>query len=200
MKKSTINLWDFVGKVTNPRFPHYRYSGILHQEGYQVATDAITLIIAQFPYPEEHEGKTINKKGDIVDRGNFSLKTARMVLPGQNLNEWVKIPINYSKIETWYNEVLTPWQKHYTGKDKKCVEYTGVIQIGETAYYDTMRFKKLLKVLKKIKAKDFYLSPKGGCCRHLYSFGELDGQSVEVMLMPLRITTDLEELPILSIH
>lgn len=176
MAKPIINLQDFQGGECKPQ-----YRGILHAEGYQVATDGIMLVICQRPYSSEFEGKVVDgdKTKDICPP--FTLRNVRSLIP-VNLNEWEKVPIDYKLIETWYSNELIPWRKTQTSN--KDAFWRGRVQILN-AQYDATYTQKFLRVAKKIKAKDFYLSPIGTvpAARRLYAFGELDGQRAEMILM-----------------
>lgn len=185
MAKPIINLQDFQGDECKPQ-----YRGILHAEGYQVATDGIMLVICQRPYVPEYEGKVVDgdKIKDICPP--FTLRSVRSLIPA-DLNEWENVPIDYKLIETWYSNELIPWRKTQTSN--KDAFWRGRVQILNTQY-DATYLQKFLRVAKKIKAKDFYLSPirpatseirryVASKTRSLYAFGELDGQRVEIFLM-----------------
>lgn len=42
-------------------------AGVRYENGYQVATDSHILCAVKESYPEEYEGKTVNKKGEMND-------------------------------------------------------------------------------------------------------------------------------------
>lgn len=181
MARSIINLADFSSKETVKKAPGFAFRGILYANGYQVATDTVIMVAINRPYPEEHEGKVIDE-GEIKDMKHpFSINNVLSVLP-EKLKKWEQTPIDFKMIETWYSEELIPWRKTQTNKKDEI--WRGRVQISN-AQYDATYMQKFLRTAKKIKAKDFYLSPIGNApeARKLYAFGELDGEKVQLVLM-----------------
>lgn len=58
-----LNLYNYVSKDKNKPILH----GVFHEEGYQIATDGQIMVKVKSDYPDAHEKKVLDKKGEILD-------------------------------------------------------------------------------------------------------------------------------------
>ena len=64
VKTSTFNIFNYCGKKD---FLRPALNGVFHDKGQRVATDAYQVVVIKCDYPQEYEGKIIDKEGKEID-------------------------------------------------------------------------------------------------------------------------------------
>lgn len=119
-------------------------SGIYHDNGYQVATDTHILCAMMKSYPDEYEGKTLSKYGNIVE-GRFP--NWKSIIP-RDLDEAPEFEINFKK---WDEIKKTCKQELKEGKILKgrATEAQVFVKVGE-AVFKMGLFDKLVKFMQSV--------------------------------------------------
>lgn len=58
-----LDLYKYVSSDKSKPVLH----GVFHEDGYQVATDSFILVRVKSDYPDTHEKKVLNKKGEVIN-------------------------------------------------------------------------------------------------------------------------------------
>ena len=97
VKTSKFNIFNYCGKKD---FLRPSLSGVFHDKGQRVATDAHQMVIIKCDYPQEYEGKIIDKDGKEIG-AKFPYYEA--VLPKLN-GELIEISINIEEIKSQFKQ------------------------------------------------------------------------------------------------
>lgn len=148
-------------------------NGVFHSEGWVVSSNAVILVAVKAPYPPENEGKIINKKGEVIEAKYPNWKS---VIP-HDLNSLLKVPIDYPLLNEWCGDKLKEWERTHTTAPL-------LIKIGPHSF-KVSEIKILLKILKKLKPKEFYVNTTSQYARPIYFKTENKETKAHVLLMPM---------------
>lgn len=125
-------------------------TGVFHDKGYKVATDAIVLAAIKSDYPEELEHHIINKDGkDIIGK----YPPWRQVLPyGPDYKPY---SIDPAKFEAFLKERREAWKKDQ-GKGTRWGQYQWLVKVGP-AYFRAHKFETFLSGMKEIGATEIFV-------------------------------------------
>jgi hypothetical protein len=87
-KNEKFDIFKYISKNDNMR---PCFSGVLHENGYKVASDTDILCVIKSEYDSDFEGKIITQKGEIVDA---SYPNYRLVMPS-NMDEFTPFGFDY---------------------------------------------------------------------------------------------------------
>lgn len=128
-------------------------TGVFHDGGYKVATDAIVLAAIKSDYPEELEHHIIGKDGHDI-RAKYPLW--RTCLPDGK--DYKPYRIETSKFEAFLKERREAW-KASTGKGTKWGQYRWTVKVGP-AYFRAHKFETFLSGMKEIGATEILVTDK----------------------------------------
>ena len=97
VKTSKFNIFNYCGKKD---FLRPSLSGVFHDKGQRVATDAHQMVIIKCDYPQEYEGKIIDKDGKEI---GAKFPDFEAVLPKLN-GELIEISINIEEIKSQFKQ------------------------------------------------------------------------------------------------
>ena len=95
VKTSKFNIFNYCGKKD---FLRPSLSGVFHDGGRRVATDAYQMVVVKCDYPQEYEGKIIDKEGKEMDS---RFPDYEAVLPKLS-SELTEISVNIDEIKNQY--------------------------------------------------------------------------------------------------
>lgn len=143
-------------KSSNPKFDFYKYvakdelrpviSGIFHNKGQKVVSDAQILIAKKEDYPEEYEGKVLGKEGNFID-GEYP--DYESVFPDLKKNSYTEHEVDFGAFTDF---VL---QTKATAKLRGSDTSFAFVQIGG-CYFRFQRFQLLVSYMKEIGAKTIW--------------------------------------------
>lgn len=139
-----FNLYKYVDKENI--YP--RLNGVLHKDGYKVATNGCILIRYKCDYPREYEGKVIGKNGKVVNDWFPNWKNA---IPKDYKNYPIQIDLDTDKILKWRNEFK---------KDKRNIY---IVKIGNT-YFNLKLFALAAEFMKYFNIQRFYINGNNAAC------------------------------------
>lgn len=142
-----FNIYNFTGD--------YRpiLTGVFHDNGYKVASDAIVLVAIKSDYHEELEHHIIDKDGKDVGGKYPAWRTVIPSGPGYG-----SYSIDPSKFEAFLKERREAWKK-YHGKGTKWGKYQWKVQVGP-ACFRAHKFETFLSGMKEIGATEIYVKDK----------------------------------------
>lgn len=153
-------------------------SGVYHDNGYKVATDAIILVAIKSDYPKELEQHIIDKNGAEV-HGKYPMW--RLVIPdGRNYNPY---KIDVAKFEQFLKERRAAWKDSH-GKGTKWGQYRWEVQVGP-AYLRAHKFEPFLSAMKEIGATEVLVYDASHTVYAKTDKGV-------AMIFPVRVIEDLE--------
>lgn len=142
-----FNIYNFVGD--------YRpvLSGVFHDGGYKVASDAIVLAAIKSEYPEVLEHHIVKKDGtEIMDK----YPLWRQVLPSGP--DYKPYRIDTAQFEEFLKERRAAW-KASVGKGTKWGQYQWNVQVGP-ACFRAHKFETFLAGMKEIGATEIFVMDK----------------------------------------
>ena len=141
---------------SNPKFDFYKYaakdklrqvmSGIFHDKGQKVVTNANILIAKKEDYPEEYEGKILGKDGKFIE-GKFP--NYESVFPDLKKNAYTEHEVDFGAFADF---VL---QTKATAKLRGSDTSFAFVQIGG-CYFKLQLFQLLVSYMKEIGAKTIW--------------------------------------------
>lgn len=141
VRGSKFNIFDFVYKDDKTRTV---MSGVFHDEGWQVASDAHIMLALNDTYPEEYEHKILRKDGSFVV-GKYP--NWRSIIPdGKDYEEY---ELDAQKFYDWIEQKRAEW-KTETGKGIKFA-YEWRVQVGP-AQLNAKFFYKFITAMKELGA------------------------------------------------
>lgn len=144
-----FNIYNFVGSDMF-RAP---LTGVFHDGGYKVASDAIVLAAIKSDYPEELEHHIIDKDGKEVI-GKYP--QWRTCLPDGK--DYKPYRIELSRVDAFLKERRAAW-KESVGKGTKWGDYKWIVQIGP-AYFRAHKFETFLSGMKEIGSTEILVIDK----------------------------------------
>ena len=127
-------------------------TGVYHDNGFKVATDAFILVAVKDEYDEsELAGKVLRKDGTILKTDGVYTKYPnwRVVIPDLTTSAREKktetVKINFTK----WDEIMATWKA-----EKKVGEEKRAVKVGN-AYYSVEKFNLLVLALKKLGVSEF---------------------------------------------
>ena len=145
-----------------------RLDGVLHKNGYKIATDSHILIRYKCDYPQAYDGKVIGKNGKVVNDWFPNWKNA---IPKDYKNYPIQINLDTDKILEWRNEFKKDKRKRY------------IVKIGDT-YFDLKLLALAAEFMKYFGMQKFYVNGnKAACSRNEKDF---------VLIMPYNYIPGVE--------
>ena len=91
-KTGKINFFKFALKPSRYLSDDRKWmTGIVHKDGKRIASDGFIVVMERADYPEDMEGKSVDKKGAEIER-NTPLPEFRCLIP-KDTDEFPKIPV-----------------------------------------------------------------------------------------------------------
>lgn len=143
--------FDFYNYVWKDDFRPYM-TGVFHEDGNKVASDAHILIAMKADYPAEYEGKTLKKDGAFVEEKNGHYPKWRSVIPDLSM-DYHPYEIDPQKFYDWL-EVKRAEYKTENGKGAKWCEQWRV-RVGP-AVLKAEFFGKMLTAMKELGANQVW--------------------------------------------
>ena len=142
-----FNIYNFTGDFRPV------LSGVYHDSGYKVASDAIILVAVKSDYQEELEHHIITKDGKDIPAKYPLWKTC---LPDGK--DYKPYRIDPAKFEAFLKERRAAW-KASEGKGTKWGQYQWNVKVG-TAYMRAHKFETFLSGMKEIGATEIFVMDK----------------------------------------
>lgn len=79
-----LNLYNYVSSDKNKFILH----GVFHEDGYQIATDGAIMVKVKSDYPDAHEKKVLDKKGEIINTPYINYQAVIKSQLGRNLDRY----------------------------------------------------------------------------------------------------------------
>ncbi len=168
LSNNKFNIYNY---VAGKKSPYHALKGVLHEGKYKIATDAHILIVLEEEYPEEIEGKIIDKEGKEIDEQFPNWKS---VIPKDN-NKQIDIP--FAEIKTAY--------KQYKIDKRIKDDIIGLWKLGE-GYFQIGLLHKLIIFAEYIGATQFKLGQSGKA-------GIVEANNSIGLIMPITFKEQIEE-------
>lgn len=162
IKKKVLQILRIESSQAKGKFDYYKFvskdelrpilTGVYHDSGFKVATDAFILVAIKDEYDEsELEGKVLKKDGTILKTDGVYTKYPnwRVVIPDLTASarekETEAVKIDFAK----WDEIMTTWKA-----EKKVGEEKRAVRVGK-AYYSIEKFNLLVLALKRFGVDEF---------------------------------------------
>lgn len=148
--KNKINLYPFTSKYS----PELR--GVMYQDGYQLATDRSTMVVLRRDYPEDYEGKVIDRKGLPIPNCKANIHRYLLAIPDE-VDSRRLIAFSFESVISWYNEHKDNLYPFCNSKSNiKTNKTFGLVKLGDR-YFDVTRLVPVLRLMKKLKIAEVYI-------------------------------------------
>lgn len=161
IKKKVLQILRIEQSQAKGKFDYYKFvskdevrpvlTGVYHDNGFKVATDAFILVAIKDEYDDELECKVLKKDGTLLTTDAVYTKYPnwRAVIPDLTASAREKkteaVKINFAK----WNEIMATWKA-----EKKVGEEKRAVRVGK-AYYSVEKFNLLVLALKKLGVSEF---------------------------------------------
>lgn len=110
VKASKFNIFNYCGKKD---FLRPSLNGVFHDKGQRVATDAHQIVVIKSDYPQEYEGKIIDKEGKEID---YKFPNYESLFPKLN-SELIEISVNIEEIKSQFKQYKAFKKIYKNGKN-----------------------------------------------------------------------------------
>ena len=141
VKTAKFNIFNYCGKKDLLRPSLF---GVFHDKGYRVATDAYQMTVIKSDYPQEYEGKIIDKEGKEIDA---RFPNYEAILPKLS-SELTEISVNVDEIKNQFKQY-----KAFKKIDKNGENPHFKFNLNDTYFNIELLFEKALPFLELFPAK-----------------------------------------------